>query len=96
MTRRKELRWTPLAEETYLTVLTFILSKWTIREADKFDKRTDELLGKLVINQELCPKSRIQSFRKCVITKQSSLIYRVNDSAIELIAFIDNRSNHLY
>jgi plasmid stabilization system protein ParE len=33
--------WSPLAEETYLDVLTQVLEKWTIREAEEFEAKVE-------------------------------------------------------
>lgn len=39
--------WSPLAEETYLYVLTQVLEKWTIREAEEFETKVESLIDKL-------------------------------------------------
>lgn len=48
------------------------------------------------INHKLCPKSKTSNFRKCVVTPQTSLIYRINSDSIDIIGFISNYSNHQY
>ena len=89
--------WSPLAEETYLYVLSQILEKWTIREAEEFETKVESLIDKLKTHKYLCPSSKKQkSLRRCVISPQTSLIYQINKDIIELVAFIDNRSLHQY
>ncbi len=88
--------WSPLAEETYLSILEYLINNWSLTVAQKFDKKVEVLLNKLSKHTRLCPKSKQKLLRKCVITHQTSLIYRVTDSCIELIIFIDNRSMHKY
>jgi plasmid stabilization system protein ParE len=89
--------WSPLAEETYLYVLTQVLEKWTIREAEEFETKVESLIDKLRTHKYLCPSSKKQkSLRRCVISPQTSLIYQINKDTIELVAFIDNRSLHQY
>jgi plasmid stabilization system protein ParE len=74
--------WSPLAEETYLDVLTQVLEKWTIREAEEFEAKVESLIDKLRTHKYLCPSSKNQkSLRRCVISPQTSLIYQINQSA---------------
>ena len=39
--------WSPLAEDTYLKTLAAILEKWTIKEAEDFEHKVDNLLDML-------------------------------------------------
>lgn len=88
--------WSPKAKETYLNALLFIMEKWTVKEAKILEGLTNDLLDRLSKNSKLCPKSKVKSVRKCVISSQTSLVYRVNRKSIELLVFIDNRSQHSY
>lgn len=89
--------WSPKAEETYLAILQFIIKEWSIKEAEAFDNRVDDLILQLKRHKNLCPPSRqYRRLRKCVITSQTSLIYQFRNSTIEIIAFIDNRSDHSF
>ena len=47
--------WSPKAEETYLAILQFIIKKWSIKEAEAFDKRVDDLILQLKRHKNLCP-----------------------------------------
>jgi plasmid stabilization system protein ParE len=90
--------WSPQAEESYLDTLEFILKKWTIMEAENFQDKVEGLLENLQVYNRLCPPStKFEEFHKCVISEQTSMIYRiVEENIIEIIAFIDNRSLHPY
>ena len=88
--------WSPLAEETYLNILKYISDKWSLNAARKFDRKTESLLIKISIHHRLCPGSKLTGLRKCVITPQTSLIYKITEYSIELVVFIDNRTNHIY
>ena len=86
-----------MASETYLDMLTFILEQWSVDVAQRFDDRVNTLLDKLITFEQLCPPSeKIPELRKCIISKQSSLVYQIRDDYIELVAFFDNRSDHPY
>jgi hypothetical protein len=95
--KQYQISWSPLAEESYLNTLSQILEKWTIKEAEDFEKKVYSLIEKLTTQIHLCPPSGKQtSLRCCVITPQTSLVYQIKNDIIELVAFFDNRSDHQY
>lgn len=96
MSKTYPIHWTKEADESYLDTLAFILEKWTVKEALHFEKLTEELLVNLSHNMKLCPELKVLKVRKCVISEQTSLIYRIVAKSIEIIVFIDNRSKHSY
>lgn len=86
--------WSNQAKITYERIIDDILEKWTPNIAKDFENKTNNLLEILKKHNKLCPNSKKQNLRKCVIHKNTSLIYKTNDSNIELVTFIDNRTNH--
>ena len=88
--------WAPIAEVEYLNILKYIIENWSLNDANNFDTKTNSLIEKISTNHRLCPKSEITNFRKCVITSQTSVIYRINTNSIEIISFISNYSKHKY
>jgi plasmid stabilization system protein ParE len=95
--KQNQISWSPLAEESYLNTLSWILEKWTIKEAKDFEAKVESLLEKLKAQKHLCPPSGKQAnLRRCVIAPQTSLVYQIKNDIIELVAFFDNRSNHQY
>jgi len=88
--------WSPLSKETYLKTLKDVLEKWNKKEAMNVKTLIDEKVSALENNKYLCPPSKKQDLRKCVISKQTSLIYEVVNNKIELLLFIDNRENIKY
>ncbi len=88
--------WSPLAEETYLSILNYLINNWSISVAQNFDKKVENLLSLLSKHTQLCPKSKYINLRRCVVTPQVSLIYRQTEIFIELVVFIDNRSKHKF
>ena len=91
-----EIVWSDRAQASYAKTIDFILEKWTPEIAENFESLTNRLLDNIKKQKELCPVSKKKNLRKCVIHKNTSLIYRINKSYIGLVAFIDNRSNHKY
>lgn len=96
MSKSYPVYWTKEASVSYLESVLFILEKWTSKEVEHFEILTNELLVHLSNNLKLCPEIRVLKVRKCTISYQTSLVYRISGNAIELIAFVDNRSDHNY
>lgn len=91
-----EVVWSQETLESYMKVLDFLLEKWSVREIENFENKFDALIERLRTNKEICPKSRILNFRKCLIDEHNSLIYQEVDNKIFLLTIIDNRSSHPY
>lgn len=91
-----EVVWSDEALQNYLQVLDYLLEKWTIKEIENFEIRFDKLMDKLQSHKEICPKSKLLNYRKCLIDKNNSLIYQDVNNFIFLVAIIDNKSSHNY
>jgi plasmid stabilization system protein ParE len=95
--KSKLVYWSPQAEESYLNTLSYILDQWSIKVATSFQYKVESLIEKIKTHNWLCPASdKNRKLRRCVITHQSSLVYRIKNDVIEIVAFFDNRSNHYY
>jgi len=96
--KRYRIIWSPLAEEKYLEILTFLIENWSLSIAEEFESKVESLLFRLTIHQNLCQESKIhKNLRRCVVTPQTSIVYRLRDgNIIEIVAFFDNRSNHKF
>jgi len=88
--------WSEQAKISYIKSIDDLFERWTIDIVFKFESLTNNTLDNLKKNKHFCPESQQTKFRKCIIHKNISLIYRVEESNIELITFIDNRSEHQY
>ncbi len=88
--------WSDQTKVSYERIIDDILDKWSPNIAIDFEYKTNKLLDVLKKHNHLCPNSNKQNLRKCVIHKNVSLIYKINNSVIELVTFIDNRANHNY
>jgi len=88
--------WSESAIESYEGIIDYLFEKWTEREIRHFQERVDKLLINLNSNQYLCKLSSLIPYRKCVITKQTSLVYAVENGKILLITFLSNHSAHSY
>ena len=97
MIKKHNIVWSPQAEISYLKIIKYLLDVWTLKEALAFEEKIESHLDKLKIFPKMCPNSEKQKkIRRCVITSQTSLAYRITENSIELITFFDNRSKHNY
>lgn len=88
--------WTSKADRVYHSIILEIINEWGVDAASKFRKKVNSLISGLENNKHLCPKSQIGKLRKCVISKQTSLIYEVKGNSITILTLIPNRTQHKY
>lgn len=92
-----KISWSPEATTSYQKTVDFILEQWPIEIAEKLETKVNELFEKLVENNHFCPPSnKNPKVRRCVVSKQTSIVYEVKKRSIEVLLFLDNRSNHSY
>ena len=86
--------WSPRSEKQYNFILNQIELEWTSTEAEAFNNKVLHYIEIISIHHKLFPISNKTNLRKCVITKQTSMIYKINKSTIEIVDFIFNKSEH--
>lgn len=91
-----EVVWSEEVLRNYFHVLDYLLENWYVREIENFESRFDDLILRLQNHKEICPKSLLLNYRKCLIDKNNSLIYQEINNKIFLVAIIDNKSSHQY
>ncbi|MBC7774428.1 MAG: hypothetical protein H7246_03235 [Phycisphaerae bacterium] len=90
----KTVRWSNLAFETYWTFSEEI-AVFSQRTAITLEDKLNALLDRLAVHEHACPPlETLSRYRKCVLSKNISLIYEVTTDSIELVSFIDNRMEH--
>ncbi|KOS06494.1 hypothetical protein AM493_10945 [Flavobacterium akiainvivens] len=88
------LHFSPLAEKKLIELLLYLIEEWSVKVKDDFKVILDKKLNHISVYPESCVKSK--SFRNlhlCIITKQTSLLYRIVNNQIEVITLFDNRSS---
>ena len=89
--------WTETAKLAYQQIQSFVLQNWSIDIVLRLDKDVEDLLQNLTKHKHLCPGlSEFPGLRKCLINKQTSLIYSVDElnKIINLVTIVDNRMDH--
>lgn len=85
-----------LAEKKVLKISEYLLEKWNLKTKETFISKLTEKIKQISIHPESCPKSsEFLNLYKCVVTKQTTLYYRISfeKKEIEVITILDSRQN---
>ena len=89
-----KIQWTKRAEKSFNRIVEYLEEEWSEASTKKFVQKTNKLLSQIAENPEICPAIEgKEDVRKGMVTKQTSVFYRVKDKFIQLITFWDNRRN---
>ena len=87
-----EIYHTPRAKETFKSVYNFIRNQFGSHAADKFAFKTEKIIWLIAENPLMHKASPIdENVRIGLITKQTSIFYRITGTSIHLLFFWDNR-----
>jgi plasmid stabilization system protein ParE len=87
-----QVLYTPRSKETLKSVYDFIYNKFGSRSVDKFITKAEKIIA-LIAEHPLIFKASVidKNVRVGLISKQTSLFYRITDTTIHLLFFWDNR-----
>lgn len=90
-----QIVWTKQAEDSFNAVLDYLLEVWTIKEANNFIDLVEHIVFQISENPLIFKKSIFDAnSREALITKQTSLFYRIlNKNTIEIEYFWNNYRN---
>ena len=79
-----------------LKLSEYLLENWNLKTRDKFISKLTEKINQISLHPASCPvSSEFENLYKCVVTKQTTLYYRVNldKKEIEIITIFDTRQH---
>jgi plasmid stabilization system protein ParE len=86
--------WTDEALKNLADIIDYLEHRWTEKEIRKFASLLDRQLTLIQSNPELFPASPISSrLRKAVLTRQTTIYYRIDKDEIRMVSLYDNRQN---
>ena len=89
-----EIKFTNLASYKLDLILDHLETNWSASARKRFLQRLSKILEVISYNPMLFPESEIRSgLRKCVLTKQSSLLYTIRKDSIIVVTLFDNRQD---
>jgi len=84
-----------LAGEKLDAVLDYLIEEWSQKSSDDFFVKFEDKLNHIAFFPESCIKSKKHfNLHFCVVTKQTSFLYRILKEQIEVITVFDNRSSN--
>ncbi len=83
-----------IAEERLELLFKYLLEEWSYKVKADFIKKLDKNIQIIKNQPESFPESERESgLRRCVITKQTTLYYEFNNSAIYILTIFDTRQD---
>lgn len=90
----KEIVWTEIAESDLDAVLLYLERKWMQKVIDRFKSKLRDTIDQILQNPKQFPfLNKKQRFRKCVVTKHNTIIYKEFGTHIVLLRLFDTRQN---
>lgn len=92
-----EIRFTPEAEETFDSLMSQLQQRWGDSYVTKFEAKVFKALKTITVAPYLYPVAEeTTGIRKCILHKNCSMLYRVNNFDIVVVCFWDNRQNPVF
>ncbi|WP_295791358.1 type II toxin-antitoxin system RelE/ParE family toxin [Mucilaginibacter sp.] len=92
-----ELRFTPEAEETFDSLASQLQQRWGDTYVAKFEAKVFKALKTIAGAPFLYPVvEETTGIRKCILHKNCSMLYMVNNHDIVIAYFWDNRQDPLF
>ena len=88
------VEWTPNAKIELSQNLDYINERWTDRELKNFVSLLEKNISTIVLFPHIFPASSQNSnVRRCVVSKQTSLYYKVEEDRIIILSLFSNKQN---
>ena len=87
----REVIWMPEAERSFNDNIEYLSDKWTLQVINEFLDRVDFVIDQISENPYLYPPyEKRDDVRKCPLTKQITLYFKIKDNQIDLLTFWNN------
>ena len=89
-----KLVWSEEALRNLKGIIEYLEKRWTNREIKKFAQLLDKQLELIRENPFLFATSeKSNELRRSVLSRQTTLYYRIKDCEVQIITLFDNRQN---
>ena len=86
----KKVVLSPTAKTKLSNLLDYLETEWSARVKKDFIKKLDQSISRISQYPKSCPESiEVKGLFKCVVTKQTSLFYRIKTKEIEVVTQIE-------
>lgn len=91
---RFEIRFTPESGITYTAVVTQLQERWGEKIVLQFETKVKKSLRTISSNPYLYTVAHeALQLRKCILHKNCSMLYKIYDREVLIVAFWDNRQD---
>ncbi|GGF32925.1 type II toxin-antitoxin system RelE/ParE family toxin [Echinicola rosea] len=82
------------AKNNLTDLLEFLERRWSVKVKSDFIKKLDYRIKLILTYPKSCPESKeIKGLYRCVVTKQTSFLYKIKPNFIEIVVIYDNRQH---
>ena len=89
-----QIRYSHRAKFEYKEIIVYVIQNFGLEKAAKIDSLFEKSIYQISINPKIYPIfDKKRNIRKCVLSKQTSLYYKITGKHIDLISFRGNLMN---
>ena len=89
----KVVRWTPLANDSLEKIIKYLEENWTEKEIKNFLFLVNSTVLRLSKHPETSIAISGKIFRRAIVDKNNSLIFKITADSIIILYVFDNRQN---
>lgn len=86
------VEWAEEAKSEFRKLLMYLTSYWGERVAMQFYEVVEKSLSQIAVFPFMHP-CIVENIRRCILSKQTSLYYRVDSDCVQVLTIWDNRRN---
>ena len=89
-----KINFSPEAKSRTKEIVTYFSREWSVRAAEKFTNILNSKIKNILLFPKSYPSiSNKPNVRRCVITNQIALYYRISEFELEVITLFDTRQD---
>ena len=85
--------WSARAKADYRKTIIYLIENWSLKEVRKFTEQVASVMLKIIINPEIGTATKNRSTRRLVLSKHTTIHYKIENNTIHLISLWANRRN---
>jgi plasmid stabilization system protein ParE len=86
--------WSPEADNDFSYILSYLNEKWEDKVTLNFINQLDDIISQIKNNPFQFPLfSGSHNIHRCVMSKQNSIFYRIENNSIFILRIFDTRQN---
>jgi len=87
------ITWSKEAANDYAANIDYLLEEWSVKDAQEFIDKSGHIIKIIAVLPKAFPAADYKNVRKAVVSKQITLLYRIDKKGIILLRFWNNSRN---